>query len=81
MKQKKLLDRLRVFFDSDERERQQQIDDISAVLKKLKKRERKLKERLSKEEDEQVRSRLEQDISVIYAQRKKGVKILKEDNI
>ena len=79
MKQKKLLDKLRVFFDSDERERLNQKEDISIILKKLKKRERKLKEMLTTEGSEQARIRLQQDIDVIYAQRKKGVKILKED--
>jgi len=78
MKQKKLLDKLREFFDSDERERLKQKEDISIILKKLKKRERKLKDMLETEESEQVRTRLHQDIDVIYAQRKKGIKILKE---
>jgi hypothetical protein len=78
MKQKKLLDKLMSFFDADERERQEQKADIKEILKKLKKRERKLKEKLGNEKKEEKRTRIQQDIDVIYAQRNKGVKLLKE---
>ena len=78
MKQQKLLDKLKAFFDSDERERQNQKADIKDILKKLKKRERKLKEKLSNEKNEGKRARLQLDIDVIYAQRKKGIKLFKE---
>jgi len=78
MKHKKLLDKLIAFFNSDEREKQNQKDDVAIILKKLKKRERKLKEKLAIEEDEQNRNKLQQHIDIVYAQRKKGITIYKD---
>jgi len=77
MKQKKLLDKLKTFFNSDEREREKQKSDIKDILKKLKKRERKLKEKLGAEKNAEKRNRFQQEIDVIYAQRKKGIKLIK----
>ncbi len=78
MKQKKLLDKLKIFFDSDARERGKQKSDIKDILKKLKKRERKLKEKLDAEKNAGKRKHFQQEIDVIYAQRKKGIKLIKE---
>ncbi|MCK5431556.1 MAG: hypothetical protein KAI15_00165 [Gammaproteobacteria bacterium] len=78
MKQKKLLDKLKTFFDSDAREREKQKSDIKDILKKLKKRERKLKEKLDAEKNAGKRKHFQQEIDVIYAQRKKGIKLIKE---
>jgi len=78
MKQKKLLDKLKTFFDSDAREREQQNSDIKDILKKLKKRERKLKEKLASEKNAEKRKHFKQEIDVVYAQRKKGIKLIKE---
>jgi hypothetical protein len=78
MKQEKLLDKLKIFFDSDTREREKQKSDIKDILKKLKKRERKLKGKLEAENNAGKRKRFQQEIDVIYAQRKKGIKLIKE---
>ena len=78
MKQKKLLDKLKTFFDADARERNKQKSDIKDILKKLKKRERKLKEKLDAEKNTDKRKRFQQEIDVIYAQRTKGIKLIKE---
>ena len=78
MKQKKLLDKLKTFFDSDAREREKQKSDIKDILKKLKKRERKLKGKLDAENNADKRKRFKQEIDVIYAQRSKGIKLIKE---
>jgi hypothetical protein len=78
MKQKKLLDKLKIFFDSDARAREKQKSDIKDILKKLKKRERKLKEKLDSEKNAEKRKHFQQEIDVVYAQRKKGIKIIKE---
>ena len=78
MKQEKLLDKLKTFFDSDAREREKQKSDIKNILKKLKKRERKLKEKLDAENNAGKRKHFQQEIDVIYAQRKKGIKLIKE---
>lgn len=78
MKQKKLLDKLKTFFDADARERDKQKSDIKDILKKLKKRERKLKGKLDAEKNTDKRKRFQQEIDVIYAQRSKGIKLIKE---
>ena len=78
MKQKKLLDKLKTFFDSDIREGEKQKSDIKDILKKLKKRERKLMEKLDNENNAGKRKRFQQEIDVIYAQRGKGIKLIKE---
>ena len=80
MKQKKLLDKLKTFFDADAREREKQQSDIKDILKKLKKRERKLKEKLEAEKKAEKRKHLQQEIDVIYVQRTKGIKLIKELN-
>lgn len=80
MKQKKLLEKLKSFFDADERERQEQKADIKKILKKLKKKERKFKEKLGNEKKQEKCTHIQQDIDVIYAQRKKGISLLKELN-
>jgi predicted nucleic acid-binding Zn-ribbon protein len=78
MKNEKLLDKLKTFFDADARERKKQKSDIKDILKKLKKRERKLKEKLDAENNAEKRKHLQQEIDVIYAQRTKGIKLIKE---
>lgn len=78
MKQKKLLDKLKTFFDSDAREREKQKSDIKDILKKLKKRERKLQGKLDTENNAGKSKHFQQEIDVIYAQRKKGIKLIKE---
>jgi predicted nucleic acid-binding Zn-ribbon protein len=78
MKHEKLLDKLKIFFDADARERKKQKSDIKDILKKLKKRERKLKEKLDAENNAEKRKHLQQEIDVIYAQRTKGIKLIKE---
>ena len=52
MKNKRLLDKLKAFFDSSAREREKQKVYIKDILKKLKKRERKLKLKLETEKSE-----------------------------
>ena len=79
MKQKKLLEKLRIFFDSDARERENQKADVKDILKKLKKKERNLKDKLDAENDAEKRNRIQQKIDVVYAQRKKGIALIKED--
>ncbi len=50
---------------------------LELILKKLKKRKREIKILLSKEQSEEQLAILQQELSVIQAQRKKGLKALK----
>lgn len=79
MKQKKLLEKLKIFFDSDAREREKQKSDVKDILKKLKKKEHHLKNKLEEEGDEEKRNRIQQKIDIVHAQRQKGIKIVKEE--
>ena len=79
MKTRKLLDKLVAYLDGDARKRKQQRDDIKAALKKLKRREKKLLNRLDDEKDSGHRKALKNEIDIVHAQRKKGVRLLKSN--
>lgn len=78
MGKKKLLQKLQKFFDADQREKEQHSKDIKRILKKLKEKERKLKEKMKAEDDMDKLAELQQELDIIYAQRMKGIKIVKE---
>lgn len=78
MKTRKLLAKLMDYLDGDARQRRRERDDLMAVLDKLKRREKKLKRHLDDERDAERRAALQQEIDIIHAQRKKGVRLLKE---
>jgi predicted nucleic acid-binding Zn-ribbon protein len=79
MKTRKLLDKLMAYLDSDARKRKKERDEIKAVLKKLKRREKKLKNQLDDLKDDGERAALQKEIDIVHAQRKKGVRLLKEE--
>ena len=78
MKAKKLLERLGEFLSAEKRAQHEQSESIQKVLKKLKKKERNLKEKLDAETDTEHRHKLAAQLEIIFAQRKKGVKLLRE---
>jgi len=77
MKTKKLLSKMADFLSSDRRAQQEHVGSIKAVLKKLKKKERDLRDKLEGERDPEKRAEIDAKLRVIYAQRTKGVAILK----
>lgn len=79
MKTRKLLDKLMAYLDGDARKRKKERDEIKAVLKKLKRREKKLKSQLGDLKDDAERAALQKEIDIVHAQRKKGVRLLKEE--
>jgi len=79
MKTRKLLARLMAYLDGDARQRRRERDDLMTVLDKLKRREKKLKRQFDDERDAERRAALQQEIDIIHAQRKKGVRLLKEE--
>ena len=80
MGKKKLLNKLQDFFNADQREKERHAKDIKKILKKLKEKERKLKEKLDLSKDTDKAVALQQELDIIYAQRMKGVKIIKDMN-
>jgi len=77
MKATKLLEKLKAYLGAEQRAQLAKYDSIKRVLKKLKKKENALKDKLNKEQDESTLKQLKKEMNVLSAQRKKGVKMLK----
>ncbi len=77
MKTPKLFKMAQQYLDGDAKNVKDQKACIKEILKKLKKKERSLKEKLTTEKSDKEKKRIEQDLSIIFAQRKKGLKTLK----
>ena len=52
---------------------------VIKILKKLKAKENKLREALAAETSQEKRAKLQKELDIIHAQRKKGIKLLRED--
>lgn len=78
MATKKLLAKLSRFLDADRASQQKEIESIRKVLKKLKHKERDLREKLPKTPEGEERDNITAKLKVIYAQRRKGVDRVKE---
>lgn len=79
MKKKKLLKKLQNYFDLDERRKKTHRRDLIKILKKLKAKENRLREALAAETSQEKRAKLQKELDIIHAQRKKGIKLLRED--
>lgn len=75
-----LLDKLRAYLDLDRRDQKNKRDKIHALLKKLKKKQRALEEKLEKTSDGKKRKQIKRDLKVLYVQRKKGVQLCRSIN-
>lgn len=71
----KLIDKLRDYLDLDRQKQKKKRDKLRELLKKLKKRQRLLEGKLEKSSGAKTRKRLRNDLKVLHAQRKKGVKL------
>ncbi|ANB02923.1 hypothetical protein [Ectothiorhodospira sp. BSL-9] len=78
MATKKLLAKLGKFLDADRASQRKEIQSIRKVLKKLKHKERDLREKLPKTPEGEERDDIAAKLEVIYAQRRKGVDRVKE---
>ncbi|MCW8826319.1 MAG: hypothetical protein OQK78_07830 [Gammaproteobacteria bacterium] len=78
MKSNELLDVLKKYLGIERRAQIAKYDSIKKILKKLKKKENALKDKLKKEDDEKRLKRLQKEMNILSVQRKKGVKMLKE---
>ncbi|PLY13527.1 MAG: hypothetical protein C0631_13670 [Sedimenticola sp.] len=78
MKTSKLIKRAEEFFSAEKKQQREEIDSIKEILKKLKKKQRTLKEKLEKEKDNDDRKQLQKELRTLFAQRKKGLKVLKK---
>ena len=77
METKKLIDKMRGLLKLDREHQKKKRDKVRSLLKKLKKRQKELQERLKKEKDSEQKKRIQQNLKVVYTQRKKGIKLCK----
>ncbi|MBL4795578.1 MAG: hypothetical protein JKY24_08795 [Pseudomonadales bacterium] len=78
MKLKKVLQKLAQYLDAEQRDQLNQYDSIKKVLKKLKTKRNRLMDKIELAETDEERKRLQSKLDVVHAQRRKGVKLLKE---
>lgn len=78
MKVKKQLKLLAQFLDSDLREERKQRLEMQDLLKRMKRKEKHLKEKLKSEISSEQTVKITHEIEVLHAQRKKGINALKD---
>jgi hypothetical protein len=74
---RKLLKKAESFLNADERKRKEKRKHLKHVIKKLKKHEQKLIAQLDTETNKATKDKLEKEITLAHAHRKKGLKVLK----
>jgi hypothetical protein len=75
---RRIAEKTRDFLNSDERKRKEKKAFLKHVIKKLKKHEKALGEKLEDENDAAERAKIESEIALVHAQRKKGLLKLSE---
>ncbi len=80
MSENKLLSRLESYLGLDIKKRKEKAGELEKVIKKLKKKEKELIAECAVNVDEEQQSLLEKRISILHAQRKKGLRVLKKMN-
>lgn len=78
MKTSKLLKKAEELLSAKKSKQRDRIDSLKEILGQLKKRKRKLREKLKTEERPRNLERIHKDLAVIRAQRKKGLKALQD---
>lgn len=73
-----LLKAIENFVDTNRRERITRYESLKRLMKKLKIKQNLLKDTVKNETNKKCKKRLEEKIRVLKAQRKKGLKLLKE---
>ena len=78
MKIKQLLDKLSEILDEERQAQMEKYKSLKIILKAIRKEKTDLEEILESTQDEEARHRIESRLKVISAQRKKGLKVLKD---
>lgn len=73
-----LLKTIKDFTNTERREQITRYDSLKRLMKKLKTKQNLLKEKVKNEDNKKLKKTLEEKLRVIKAQRKKGLKLLKE---
>ncbi|MEJ1296453.1 MAG: hypothetical protein RPU64_12575 [Candidatus Sedimenticola sp. (ex Thyasira tokunagai)] len=77
MKTTKLIEIANEYLDADKQKQRKQRDSIKVILKKLKKKQDKLNAKLANEKSKDNCKKIQKNLNIVFAQRKKGLKILK----
>lgn len=78
MKTRTLLEKLGHFLGQDKASQHEEMKSIREVLKKLKDKEKRLREELDKDLDQDERREVQAKLDVVHAQRLKGLDRVKE---
>lgn len=78
MKLSKILNKINDILDDDRRGQLQEIESLKTSIKRLKKKQKEFEAECQKSMDDEEREKLQKKISIARAQRKKGLKLLKE---
>ncbi len=78
MRVKKLLNKLKDILSEERKVQLKKYSSLKKVLKSLRAEKTRLEVELKREKDEDARQEIESRLKIISAQRKKGIKVLKE---
>ena len=78
MKLSKLLEKTKALLDPKERKSKAQKKNLKHVIKKLRKQEKALLKSLENESSKDKAAKIQDQVNLAHAQRKKGLKILKD---
>lgn len=78
MKIRRLIQKAQAAFDADDRKTKERKKSLKHVVKKLRKHEKALQKRHKHEQTEANAAKLEDEIKLVHAQRKKGLQLLKD---
>ena len=74
----KILDQLKGLFHEDSYKKKQ-VESIRELLKKLRNKEQKLVNQMSKEKNEKKRKEIKQNLQIVRAQQKKGKRLINKN--
>ena len=78
MRIKQLLDKLSGILDEDRKVQMEKYKSLKKVLKALRNEKTGLEKTLENTENEEIRHQIESRLKIVSAQRKKGLKVLKD---
>lgn len=78
MKAPKLLKIVNRFLSANKNKQSEHTKCFKDVLKKLKKKEIDLKDKLKKESNEKNRKQIKKELAIVHAQRRKGIEAIKK---
>ena len=78
MKAPKMLKIVKRFLSADKEKQYEHTKCFNDVLKKLKKKENALKDKLKNEKHEKHRKQIKKELAIVHAQRKKGIEAIRK---